>query len=167
MSGVSVTLDDREVQRLLNRLRARVDDMTPVMDMIGSALADNIRLTFHDGRDPWGRPWAPLSPATLAKRRKGNGSGEDRPLRDTGRLMNSIIHHATRNSVTVGTNVEYAATHQYGARKGQYGRTKRGGPIPWGDVLARPPMPIKGGNADLPAQWRDDIIQPLIRFLTA
>ena len=167
MSGAAVTIDDREVLRLLRRLRRRVDDMTPVMDMIGSAMADNIRLTFHDGRDPWGRPWASLSPATLAKRRKGNGSGDDQPLRDTGRLMNSITHQAGRDSVEIGTNVEYAATHQYGARKGQYGRTKRGGPIPWNDVPKRKFMPIDGDSVRIPMDWDAHITKLLKRFFSS
>jgi phage gpG-like protein len=44
--------------------------------------------------------------------------------------------------VSIGTNVIYAPTHQFGARQGQYGRyaTRRRTsiPIPWGDVPARP-----------------------------
>ena len=31
----------------------------------------------------------------------------------------------------------YAGTHQFGAKKGQYGSTSRGQPIPWGDIPAR------------------------------
>ena len=37
----------------------------------------------------------------------------------------------------VGTNVVYAATHQFGATRGAFGTTSRGNPIPWGDIPAR------------------------------
>ena len=42
------------------------------------------------------------------------------------------------NQLTVGTNTRYGAMQQFGARKGQFGRTSRGAPIPWGNVPPRP-----------------------------
>jgi len=153
MSGVSVTIDDRRVRDALNDMRSRVRNLRPAMDRIGATLADRVRLGFHDGKDPWGQRWQPLRPATVSRRRQGS----DKPLRDTGRLMNSISHRATRHSVTIGTDVEYAATHQFGARKGQFGRTRKGSPIPWGNIPARRFMPIDDRGARLPDEWIDDI----------
>jgi len=41
----------------------------------------------------------------------------------------------------VGSVLEYAAVQQFGAKKGAFGRTRRGAPIPWGDI---PPRPFLG-----------------------
>jgi phage gpG-like protein len=46
--------------------------------------------------------------------------------------------------VEVGSSLEYAAVQQFGARQGQLGRTRRGAPIPWGDI---PPRPFLGLSA--------------------
>lgn len=160
---VRVEIDDRRVQAALKRLLEAAGDLSGPMDDVGAALAERVRLTFHDGADPWGDPWAPLKPSTIARRRKRSGV----PLRDTGRLMNSIGHRAGSDFVEIGTNVEYAATHQFGARKGRYGKTRRGAPIPWGDVPARPFLPIRDGAADLPQPWREEIVEILSRHLAS
>lgn len=34
--------------------------------------------------------------------------------------------------------MEYAAAQQFGMKKGYAGANKRGSPIPWGDIPARP-----------------------------
>ena len=36
-----------------------------------------------------------------------------------------------------GTNVVYATTQQFGAARGEFGATRRGRPIPFGDIRAR------------------------------
>jgi phage gpG-like protein len=82
-------------------------------------------------------------------------------LRDTGILANSISYNVLRKGVEIGTKVRYAGTHQFGARQGQYGRTKRGGPIPWGNIPARPFLPTDG----LPPEWRSEVLSILSRHL--
>ncbi len=129
-------------------LRNDLQNMTPALRVIGNSLADDIRGGFVAGETPWGDAWAPL------KHRKG------RPLRDTGRLMNSITHRVVDQgqAVEIGTNVVYANLQQFGAKKGAFGSNKRGSPIPWGDVPAREFMPIrKNGRATLPIQWRRQV----------
>ncbi len=147
MTQVSISIDTAEVQQTLERLQRRLSDMRPAMNSIGSAVASFTRMRFVRQQDPWGAPWKPLQPSTIAGRRKGSSV----PLRDTGRLMNSI-NHALRGktAVEVGTRVEYAPTHQYGAKKGAYGRTRRGAPIPWGNIPARAFLPLRRSGPDLP-----------------
>lgn len=78
---------------------------------IGQAFVTEVQLGFRKAVDPYGNPWAPL-----AKKRKRQGKKKrgDKILRDTGRLANSINVSSDGNSAKVGTNVEYAAYHQYG-----------------------------------------------------
>lgn len=79
----------------------------PIPDIIGQVMVSGVKQNFVKGEDPdTGKRWDAL---------KGR-SGQ--PLRDKGRLMRSI--HAEKSGrgynakVSVGTNVKYAATHQFG-----------------------------------------------------
>lgn len=58
---------------------------------------------FSAGTDPYGVPWAP------PKFRAGP------PLRDIGKLNNSISTQIIPEGFRIGTKVEYARPHQYGA----------------------------------------------------
>ncbi|MEY3760040.1 MAG: hypothetical protein RIR39_1531 [Pseudomonadota bacterium] len=141
----TITLDATQVTHALNQLSQRVINMQPAMVGIGNIIASNVDLTFTDAQDPYGNPWADLSPATIAKRRNGSS----KPLNDTGRLKASITKNASQFEVTVGTNTIYAPTHQFGATQGQYAHH-----VPWGDVPARPFLPTNG----LPPLWEQDIL---------
>jgi phage gpG-like protein len=59
---------------------------------------------FQRGVDPYDRPWKKVW-------------RDGQPLRDTGRLQNSITGDpsVSEGSFTISTRVKYAATHQYGA----------------------------------------------------
>lgn len=134
----AIEVHDSEVLGAFNRLLSMGENPGPWLKIIGHNLAESTRLRFRDGRGPTGTSWAPLSPVTLALRRKGKGAGSAKPLLDTGRLANSITHRVGHNYVEVGTNVIYARMQQMGAAKGAFGRTRRGAPIPWGRVPGRP-----------------------------
>jgi len=102
MSGFRIDIAG-DARKVLNHVVAKAKHPKSVMAGIGDDLAAEIRLGFAAGEDPYGEAWA--HPVFR--------SGQ--PLRDTGRLMNSITYHADDDSVEVGTNVCYAATHQFGA----------------------------------------------------
>lgn len=136
MAGVRVEVQDADAQHLLAELASRTGDARPALDAIGQILVSHTQLRFVDQEGPDGLPWKPLSPVTVARRR-GAGVGV-KILRDTDRLIGSIDYHAGTGLVTLGSNVTYAAIHQFGQPKGASGRTRRGGPIPWGDIPARP-----------------------------
>jgi len=57
-------------------------------------------------------------------------------------LMGSISTDHGKDFAEIGTNRVYAPTHQFGAQKGEFGTSSRGGPIPWGDIPARPYLGI-------------------------
>jgi phage virion morphogenesis protein len=115
MSGFSVTVDDASFKGALNDLSGRLKSLREPMASIGQAIVTASDLSFRAQKDPWGVAWAKLRASTLRQRRKGKRKGRsDQILRDTGRLQNSISYRANRDSVTVGTNVVYAAIHQFG-----------------------------------------------------
>ncbi len=158
MSGagvrVDVEYDDREVRAALVRLIARMDDPRPVMDGIGQKLVTSVIDRFEREQEPNGVPWKPSQRAL-------EESG--RTLTDTGRLRASITHRASRDGVVVGTNVVYAAIHQFGGRTPA--RTIRplgkkalfwpgaAHPVkkvehPGSTVTARPFLGVNGGDRD-------------------
>lgn len=120
----------------LTRLAELGRDMTPVTRQLAGVLADAPERAFAGQRDPvTGNAWHPLSPVTIGRRAK---AGHDGPiLQVRGQLAGSLHADYGPDHATVGTNVPYAPTHQFGAKKGAFGTTKRGGPIPWGDIPAR------------------------------
>lgn len=144
---IQIQVNDAPVITALEALRTRMEHANDALDTVGNTIVEHVRLGFTESADPYGTPWLPL------KNRQGQ------PLRDTGRLMNSITHRVTGNAVEIGTNVLYAPTHQFGAKQGAFGRTKRNGPIPWGDIPARPFFPdeVRG----LPQDWQASILDVL------
>ncbi len=134
---VDITFTDEQVLNALSKLVASGKNMQPLMRRIANHLQASVEQSFADEASPDGKPWAKLKPSTINKRKKLKQlpikilAGEDS-------LLTSISSDFDRQSAVAGTNVVYATTHQYGAKKGQFGVSKRGMPIPWGDIPARP-----------------------------
>ncbi len=114
MAGVRIEVksDDAALQASFRRLTATLDDLRPEMDEIGQSLVASVIDRFERERGPGGGPWKPSARATRGKRGRGQ------TLTDTGRLRASITHRASRDAVEVGTNVVYAAIHQFGGKTG-------------------------------------------------
>jgi phage gpG-like protein len=94
------------------------------------------------------------------RRQRGVGA---KILQDTGNLRNSITANPSRTQVEIGTNEKYGKTHQFGAARGQYGRTRHNAPIPWGNIPARPFLPTEAGG--LPNDWEQDITDIITRHI--
>ena len=145
-----------DVSTLLGKMSARMNDLTPAMELIGEVVVASIQQNFKEG----GRPekWKALSPVTI-KQRQAENKWPGAILVRTGHLR-QVYSRAEKDKVSVGTNLIYAKTHQFGARKGSFGsvtarvkehfrRMKDGKEIrvkahdrtqslPWGDIPARP-----------------------------
>lgn len=85
MTQIKIEIQDAGVVAALDRLARAGEDLNPVLNAIGRTVKTNVQLGFVAGRDPYGRPWAPL------KVRRGQ------PLRDTNRLMK--LSAATRQGL--------------------------------------------------------------------
>jgi len=112
MSGLSlkVTVDDTQVRAALSSLDAQLDDMTAIFDEVGDMLVLSTLERFERGEDPGGAPW------TVSQRAERTGG---KTLVDSGRLQDSIVHEAGPKHVAIGTNVIYAAIHQFGGQAGR------------------------------------------------
>lgn len=137
MKGViDIEFNYKSVERALNDLLKRAEDPSEAMKDVAGILKQATNNAFENEADPaTGVAWDPLSATTLATRPNREG-GEI--LQDRRRLRRSMVTDYGKVFAEIGTNVIYAATHQFGAQQGQYGKSSRGGPIPWGDIPARP-----------------------------
>lgn len=114
---LKIEIQTAELDRALTRLSAAVGDMTPIMRAIGGELEAATERNFDSEGARIAAKWKP-------SRRALEQGGQT--LRDTGRLVASIsagraghVTEVTPNSVFVGTNVEYAAIHQFGGKAGR------------------------------------------------
>ncbi len=114
---LSVDIDDAATA-FYAALATRLGKSRGLMDAIGQQLVSSSVRRFQTQTGPDGRPWAPLSKATLKKR----GSNA-RALMASGRLRRSLTWRATAGSVEVGTNVIYARLMQLGGQIEQYARS--------------------------------------------
>lgn len=109
---IRIDIDDREVRQALSALARRVADMTPAMRAIGQEMETRIAARFETRRDPAGRPWPPLRPAT-EKAKRGRGS----ILYRSGELLDSRAHRAGPFEAAVGFGKPYAAYHEFGTKR--------------------------------------------------
>lgn len=150
---ITLRIDDAEVLSALDRVALAVTDMTPVMQDIGEEMVDATKNRFMTGTAPDGSAWAPKSPTTIATYQRRGDPVDARPLwGPSGDLHSLFAWAAGPAEVSWGTNVIYAAVHQFGAEQGAFGarmgRTRPSEkrptsrdyffPIPWGDIPARP-----------------------------
>jgi len=91
--------------RKLQSLFARTSNLFPLMDQIGALVTEQSRMRFETQRAPSGEAWEQSGRA----REQGGQT-----LVDTGRLRDSLQHLAGATSAQIGTNVLYAAAHQFG-----------------------------------------------------
>lgn len=150
----NVIVTSQDVQRRLNNVLAFVSNEKKLMGAIAATLHEETNENFATkGHGTWPalKPFPEIrSKGRVVRRARGPG---DMPLRDRSNLYNSITERSTNTSAELGagTNVKYSALHQFGARQGQFGKTKRNTPIPWGDVPARPYFPIDSEGNILPS----------------
>lgn len=106
---IEIKIDAARVTAALERLAQGTVNPAPVMPVIAGIMHDAVMENFERG----GRPkWLGLKPATIAQKQKlGYG---DKILIRRGRLYSSITQQSDSHSAVVGTNLKYAAIHQFG-----------------------------------------------------
>jgi phage gpG-like protein len=109
-----VQVDDSKVVVALGRFHLSLVQNEELMNQIGASQLLSVRRTFRDQGVPAGS-WVPLAPSTIKSNPKIYGAGHKLLIR-RGILLNSINFHAQPGSVTIGTNLKYAAVHQFGSQ---------------------------------------------------
>ena len=115
MARIEIKYDDRElrgVHKGFKRLQQLAKDPRPVLGDFGEALLRSTRQRFDDHKSPKGTPWTPLSTLTRQRKRNPRMLVENPQAGLKATLAWQVIGSDT---VAVGSNKKYAATHQFGA----------------------------------------------------
>lgn len=164
----SIEVNDAAVNATLTALYNRSSNIQPVLQGIGEDIMARAKGRFDTGTGPDGQRWKPNTQATLtAFIDKKGGFGKDRGVGKRGKGINKkgielaqgkkpLIGHSHSlvsqfhvnsviNAVTVSNSMVYAAMQQFGGLKSAF-------PHLWGDIPARPSMPIRQSGDLYPAE---------------
>lgn len=133
MITVELDIDTRAITDALHGLEKSGRNPQPALEQIGEYLIKTTKQRFNTKTAPDGSSWADNSATTIARK------GSNNPLIGESKDLNREFHaQASRDHVIIGNSADYSAVQHFGAKKGQFGKSSRGGPIPWGDIPARP-----------------------------
>jgi phage gpG-like protein len=177
---LKIDFNDDPMQATLKRLIETLGDARPAMVEIGEELIELSKSSFEKSASPMGEAWVPNSPVTIVayldkikgaytKSGKLSKKGADRVISKkplighTRDLSRQFSYSADASSVIVRNTMKYAAMQQFGGKKSEFGNL-------WGDIPARPFMPIDAnGTPDAAAQkivndiissYLDDAVKP-------
>jgi phage virion morphogenesis protein len=120
MNELKLTVNDKQFQIALKNFTARMAP-EPLLKVMGQVMRSSIERTFRDQGSPAGS-WAPLAASTLKRGRGGVGR---KILIQSGRLKNSVSYQVAGRTLTIGTNLKYAAVQQVGGVAGRRGPFKK------------------------------------------
>lgn len=112
MTGLDIV--DAELRAKMDAL----DDFTVPLKRCAVSYYNTVQMFFDESKGPDGIAWAPLTPAYARRKPKGN----TKILILEGTLQDTIVTGTTstidREKLSVGSNMPYAAAHQFGYKKG-------------------------------------------------
>ena len=127
----------KNIEKRVNALK-NMYDTSFLTGKISKDMKKEVDLRFRNEVDTDGNPWVGLKPRTIVSRynsglkkrikqnkqraKKGKEQlslnlGRAKILQNTGRLKRSIRSRNTKTEAIIGTNVKYAAVHNFGSRK--------------------------------------------------
>ena len=112
-----------EVLAVMNRMREVLRKKEPILRIVGEVILSSVQKNFLEEGRP--EPWEPLAPSTLRQRERQEyvnpETGKAAILRRGNNLFNSIHYEVEGDSVSIGpgSNIEYAAIHQFGGYAGR------------------------------------------------
>lgn len=94
----------KKLTDLIQDKKNNLKDTEKFFDKLGLKYVQLVQLSFRNSRNPFGTKWKKLK------------SREGQPLKDSGRLSNSISHERTKNGVRVFVegDLQYAQVHNNG-----------------------------------------------------
>lgn len=155
----TIEVQDSGVQAALQAISNRVGNMRPILQAIGEDIIERTKERFATSTGPDGQRWKSNARSTIEafiSRQRGYGKkGINKKGRDLAmgkRVLIGESHdlarqfhvNASASSVTVGNTMKYAAMQQFGGKKLAF-------PNLWGDIPARPFLPIKQNGELYPA----------------
>lgn len=107
--SVDVRINRDEVKKITGRIK----NVIPPLALFAKKKANDIQKQFETGTDPEGKPWAPLSPKTVALKKQN----KDKILVHYGPLRKSIKVEVVQEGLRLTAGVPYAKFHQSGTSK--------------------------------------------------
>lgn len=176
MTSFTIEVKDESVQAALKALAARVNDMSAVLDTIGTGIIERTQRRFDTSTGPDGVAWKKNSATTLAmlsesigrskSNRKKDGSlnargsrllANKKPLIGPTGLLGKQFHSlVVDNTLTVSSPFVYSAIQQFGGKAG------RGLKV---TIPARPFLPIRQDGSLYP-QEQAEILEALNNYLS-
>lgn len=161
----TIEVDSAPVLEAFNRLIAAGQDMGPIMRAIGEDVTRRAKRRFETSTAPDGTPWAPNSDTTLRALLHGSGKNftkkgalsargnrvlaDKKPLIGESRYLSREIDYAVdSDGVTIVASPKYAAMQQFGGTRAQF-------PHLWGDIPARPFLPVTAAGELYPDEERE------------
>lgn len=124
MTGTAINLDDQVSPYLQLLLRQALDAGEMTAAMAGYILFSTQR-RFETETGPDGQAWKPLAKRTTLRKIRGGRRGSLNMLRLSTRLYRSLVQASDATSAEVGTNVIYAAIHQFGGTIQLFARSQK------------------------------------------
>ncbi|MBN3779957.1 phage virion morphogenesis protein [Burkholderia sp. Ac-20345] len=178
----------QQLRAVLNRVAEHASNAAPAMAGVAAEMLRQTEEIFaKEGRNVGlDHDWADLSDVTKHRRALAQSGGRQygkngrelkryaralagpmKILQVSGRLAASIQPTSNSHEAGLTTNLAYAATMFYGAKKGQFGTDRRNHPVPWGDIPGRPFFPVRaaGSGFRLTNQAERSVIEILEHYL--
>ena len=124
MTGSKITLRDT-ASAVLARMVVAVRHPGELMSTFAGLMLTSVQRRFEKQIGPDGIAWKPLAKRTANARIGRRRRGTSNILRVTTRLYQSITTASDATSAEVGTNLEYAGTHQFGSETTMYARSQK------------------------------------------
>ena len=155
MAGASITIELNGLSNsidIINSMLRKADNLEPAMADIGEML-----LLSHQERNakqqaPDGTPWAELSQTTQKIKPRHQTS----PLRLNDILLNQLLYQANDSGLEFGSNMIYAAMHQFG------GTTAPNSMIPNKEIPARPFIGLSADDEAMVIETVEDYLLGLM-----
>lgn len=148
----TVSIEIAAQQSVLDALAHKLENMNPFFTGFGEDMMERAKRRFATATAPDGQRWEANSPVTIMRYLQSRGAfsaktgkitakgqtmaSSKKPLKGaTGDLARQFFTDVTNDTLTFGNSMIYAAMQHYGGTKAQF-------PNLWGDIPARPFMPI-------------------------
>lgn len=159
---IDIKIDNSGVMQTLERLEKAIQHRATVMQAIAGIMADAVEENFaREGRPAWQglKPGSWLARAgALTKTGKVSGARFEKKVRNgkilqaSGRLASSITQANSNDNAVVGTNVKYAAIHQFGGKtKAHEIRPRNKKALAWASG-GHPVRKVNHPGSDIPAR---------------
>ncbi len=144
--SLTVRVNDKEARTVLSSIQSRIKDMRPVMRRISGLMYSSVMKNLEvEGR----HKWQSLHLMTIMQRIK-EGYWPGKILHRTGTLRASVAQYFDGQKAGVGTNLKYAAIHQYGGTTTIKGRHAI--------IPARPYLKLTDDETGEIYQWINDYL---------